>query len=75
MTFIKVKKIGDELVLSLSEDARAMLEAKDGDTLMLRETPSGALELVKPDPKFEERLKRGRSFLKKYKSTFKALAK
>ncbi len=75
MTYIKVKKVGDELVLSLSDEARVVLGVEDGDTLVLRETANGVLELAKSDAKFEERLKRGRAFVQKYRSTFEALAK
>jgi hypothetical protein len=75
MTFIKVKKIGDELVITLDDSARAALGAQEGDTLVLSETAHGSLELSKPDDAMLERLDRGRAFFKQYRSTFEALAK
>jgi len=75
MTFIKIKKIGDELVIALDETAREMLGAQEGDTLVLTETERGSVELSKPDAAMLERLERGRAFFKKYRSTFEALAK
>jgi bifunctional DNA-binding transcriptional regulator/antitoxin component of YhaV-PrlF toxin-antitoxin module len=75
MTFIKIKKVGDELVIALDDSAREMLGAKEGDTLVLTETERGSVELTKPDAVMLERLRRGRAFFNKYRSTFEALAK
>jgi hypothetical protein len=52
-----------------------MLGAKEGDTLVLTETERGSVELTKPDAVMLERLRRGRAFFNKYRSTFEALAK
>ena len=75
MTFITIKKVGDELVIALDESAREILGAQEGDTLVLKETDSGTVEISKPDSVMLERLGRGRSFFRKYRSTFEALAK
>ncbi len=75
MTFIKIKKIGDELVIALDDSARAVLCVQEGDTLVLTETAHGSVELSKPDTAVLDRLEKGRAFFKKYRSTFEALAK
>ncbi len=74
MIFVTVKQVGDELAVILGDDARALLQANEGDTLVLSRA-GDAVQLTKPDPEFEQRLKRGRSFFQKFRPTFEALAK
>jgi hypothetical protein len=50
------------------------LKVSRGDTLFAVETPTGYL-LTPYDPEIEEEIQIGRRFMKKYRETFKALAK
>ncbi len=72
---LKVTQVGEGMALVLSDEARELLGASDGDTLYFEASPDGGLRLAKLDMSFEARRERGRAFLKRYQKTFDALAK
>lgn len=75
MIALKVMQLSEGMALVLSEEARELLGASEGDTLYFEASPDGGLRLAKLDMSFEARRERGRAFLKRYQKTFEALAK
>jgi len=74
MTTLKLTTIGTSTGTVIPKEMLARLKVQKGDTLYAIETPEGYL-LTPYDPAIEEQLKAGQHFMKKYRDTFKALAK
>jgi putative addiction module antidote len=74
MTVLKLTKIGTSTGAVLPKEMLARLKVEKGDTLYAIETSEGYL-LTPYDPGIEEQLTAGRDFMKRYRDTFKALAK
>jgi putative addiction module antidote len=74
MQTLKLTKIGTSTGVVIPKEMLNRLKVEKGDSLFAVETPEGYL-LTPYDPTVEEQLKAGRDFMKKYRETFKALAK
>ena len=74
MATLKLTAIGTSTGVVIPKQMLARLKLKRGDTLFAVETPSGYL-LTPYDPDVEEQLEVGRQFMRKYRETFRALAK
>jgi putative addiction module antidote len=74
MATLKLTAIGTSTGVIIPKDMLARLKLKRGDTLFAIETPSGYL-LTPYDPEIEAQLDLGRKFMRKYRETFRALAK
>ena len=74
MTELKLIQIGNSVGVVIPKEVLAALNLDKGDTLFATKTPGG-LNLTATDPDLEEELKLGREFMKRYRDTFKALAK
>ena len=74
MQTLKLTKIGTSIGAVIPKEMLNRLKVEKGDTLYAIETPEGYL-LTPYDPAIEEQLQVGRDFMKKYRETFKALAK
>ena len=74
MTALKLTTVGTSTGAVIPKEMLARLKAQKGDTLYAIETPEGYL-LTPYDPAIDEQLKAGQQFMKKYRDTFKALAK
>jgi len=75
MVALKIQKIGDSLTIVLTEEARALLGAREGDVLHLDSSEDQGITIAMAPPTLEERRERGRGFLRRYRATFEALAK
>jgi putative addiction module antidote len=71
---LKLTAVGTSTGLVIPKEMLKRLKVERGDTLFAIETPNGYL-LTPYDPEVEEELEIGRRFMKKYRETFKALAK
>lgn len=74
MVTLKLTAVGTSAGLVIPREMLTRLKVEKGDTLFAVETPEGYL-LTPYDPEVEAQLKAGRRFMKKYRDTFKALAK
>ncbi len=74
MVTLKLTAVGTSAGLVIPREMLTRLKVEKGDTLFAVETPEGYL-LTPYDPEVESQLKAGRRFMKKYRDTFKALAK
>ncbi len=70
----KVVAIGNSHGIVLGKDVLAKLNVGRGDLLYLVEAPDGFL-LTPYDPKVTEQVEAGKRFMRKYRDTFRALAK
>lgn len=69
---VKIRKIGNSLGVTISEQVREM-GLKEGDLLYVVKTPTG-IELTPYDPDFEEAMEDAREFMRAYPNAMKALA-
>jgi putative addiction module antidote len=74
MTTLKLTKIGTSTGAILPKEMLSRLKVEKGDTLYAIETNEGYL-ITPYDPSIADQLDAGREFMKKYRDTFKALAK
>ncbi|HYT85383.1 MAG TPA: AbrB/MazE/SpoVT family DNA-binding domain-containing protein [Burkholderiales bacterium] len=74
MAALKLTQIGNSVGVILPKDVLAHMKVKKGDTVFVTETPTG-VALTPYDPDFEKQLKAGREFMRRYRNTFRALAK
>jgi putative addiction module antidote len=74
MAALKLIQIGNSVGVILPKEVLARLKVRKGDTVFITETPGG-VTLTPYDPDFEKQLKLGREFMRKYRNTFRALAK
>lgn len=74
MTKLKLTSIGTSTGAIIPKEMLSKLKVKKGDVLFAVETADGYL-LTPYDPDIEDQLEAGRDFMKKYRDTFKALAK
>ena len=70
----KVVRVGNSLGLVLSKEMLAHVKVAQGDKLFVTESPDGLL-LSPYDPAIADQVKLGQSFMRKYRDTFRALAK
>jgi putative addiction module antidote len=73
-TKAKIQKIGNSLGVILPKDVLSRQRISEGDYLTLSESPSGLILSVY-DEELQEELEIGDAFMRKYRDTFKALAK
>jgi len=71
---LKLRAVGTSTGLVLPKEMLARMKVRQDDTLFAVETPDGYL-LTPYDPEVEEQLQKGREFMRKYRETFRALAK
>ena len=70
----KIVAIGNSHGIVLGKEILAKLNVRRGDLLYLVESPDGVL-LTPYDPKVTEQVEAGKRFMRKYRDTFRALAK
>jgi putative addiction module antidote len=71
---LKLRAVGTSTGIVLPKEFLNRLKVEKDDQLFAVETPEGYL-LTPYDPEIEEQLKIGRKFMRKYRETFRALAK
>lgn len=74
MIALKLTQIGNSVGVILPEEVLARLKLEKGDTVFLTEAANG-VNLSPYDSSVSEQLESGREFMRKYRDTFKQLAK
>ena len=74
MTTLKVTQIGNSLGVILPKEILARLKLEKGDTVFVTDTPGG-VTLTPFDATVDEQVALGRDFMRKYRDTFRQLAK
>lgn len=72
---LKVKKIGNSLGLVLPKEVASKLNVAEGDSLFVTDGVNGGLRLTAEDPQFAKQMKAAESIIKRYRNTFRELAK
>ena len=71
---LKLRAIGTSTGVILPKELLARLKVERGDHLYVVETPGG-YTITPFDPDVADQVEQGRSFMRKYRDTFRALAK
>jgi putative addiction module antidote len=71
---LKIRKIGNSAGVTLSKEALAHLKVREGDTLILTETPDG-FKVTPYDATFEAGMKAFERTRRKFRNAFRELAK
>lgn len=71
---VKVVQVGNSLGLVLPRELLTRLKVGKGDNLFLVESPDG-VTLTPYDPAVAAQVEAGQRFMRKYRDTFRALAK
>lgn len=71
---LKLRKVGNSLGIILPKEALARLNAKEGDTISVTETPDG-LRLSASNPEFARSMEIFESLNRRYRNTLRELAK
>lgn len=71
---ITLRKIGNSLGFILPKDAARFLNAEEGASYTLTQSPDG-LRISQFDPEFEEKMKAANSLMSRYKNALRELAK
>ncbi len=74
MATLKLTSVGTSTGVVIPKEMLHRLRVERGDVLHVIETPQGYL-LTPFDPAIEAQVEAGRKLMKKYRDTFKALAK
>lgn len=74
MIALQLISVGTSTGTIITKEMLTRLQVEKGDTLYAIETAEGYL-LTPYDPTIDEQLKTGQEFMKKYRETFKALAR
>ena len=72
---LKVRKVGNSLGVVLPKEAAAALQVSEGDTVFLTESPGGGYRVTNYDPEFERQMKIAEDLMRRYRNTFRALAR
>lgn len=72
---LKVRKVGNSLGMVLPKEAAAALRVSEGSTVYLTETPDGDFRVTADDPVFERQMKIAEDLMRRYRNTFRALAR
>lgn len=71
---LKIRQVGSSLGVILPKEILGTLNVKEGDTLYLTQAQEG-FRLVAHDPNFAEKMEAYRDVARRYRNTFKELAK
>ncbi|HXA51316.1 MAG TPA: hypothetical protein VNV86_13465 [Candidatus Acidoferrum sp.] len=71
---LKLISVGASTGTILPEEMLAHLKVKEGDSILVVETPEGYL-LTQYDPDVEKQLEAGRQVMRNYRDTFRQLGK
>jgi len=72
---LKLRALGNSIGAVIPKEALARLNATEGDTLYLTETPDGGFRLTANDPEFAETMAIAEGFMKRYRNALRELAK
>ena len=71
----KVRKIGNSYGIVLPKEALQALKVEEGATLYLTEAPNQTLNINPDKPGFDEKMHLAEDLMRRYRNTFRELAK
>ncbi|WBU61177.1 AbrB/MazE/SpoVT family DNA-binding domain-containing protein [Paracoccus albus] len=74
MMQVKIRKVGNSSVVTLSAEMLAILDAKEGDTLYAVRTDDGGLRLMTEDPELQAVLAAAEDVMDENRDLLQALA-
>jgi putative addiction module antidote len=72
---LKLRKVGNSVGVVLPKEALARLNADEGDSLFLTESPDGGLRVTSQSPEFARKMKAFESLSRRYRNALRELAK
>lgn len=72
---LKVRKIGNSLGVVLPKEALTRLNANEGDTLVITDTPDGGFRLTADKGDFAQQMKVAEDIANRYRNALRELAK
>ncbi len=75
MVELKVRKFGNSLGVILPKEIIQRLNTAEGERLLAVESPDGTFQLTPPNPKFEEKMRKAKNIMDRYRNTLRVLAK
>jgi putative addiction module antidote len=72
---LKLRKVGNSVGVVLPKEALARLNASEGDSLFLTESPDGALRVTSQSPEFARKMKAFENLSRRYRNALRELAK
>ena len=72
---LKLRKVGNSVGVVLPKEALARLNASEGDSLFLTESPDGGLRVTSNSPEFAKKMKVFESLSRRYRNALRELAK
>ena len=71
----KIRKIGNSYVIVLSKEALHTLKVEEGATVYLTEAPNNTLNINPERPGFNEKMRMAEDLMRRYRNTYRELAK
>jgi putative addiction module antidote len=72
---LKLRKVGNSIGVVLPKEALARLNAAEGDSVFLTESPDGGLRVTTQSPEFAKKMKVFESVSRRYRNALRELAK
>lgn len=74
MIEVKIRKVGNSAVVTMSSEMLALLDAKEGDTLYVVRTDDGGLKLMTENPELQAALRAAEAVMDENRDLLQALA-
>ena len=72
---LKLRKVGNSVGVVIPKEALAKMESKEGDTLILSETPDGGFRVTPDKESFADQMAVAEDIANRYRNTLNELAK
>lgn len=72
---LKLRQLGNSVGTVIPKEALARLNAQEGDTLYLSESPEGGFRLTASDPEFAKTMEVAEAGMRRYRNALRELAK
>lgn len=72
---LKLRKVGNSVGVVIPQEALARLNAGEGDSLYLTESPENGFRLSTADPDFARQMRASEKVMRRYRNTLRELAK
>lgn len=74
MISLKVRRVGNSLSVTLPKEATDRLKVREGDSLLLTESPDGGWRITPHDPDFVDRMAKAEDIMERYSNALRTLA-
>lgn len=72
---LKLRKVGNSVGVVLPKEALAHLKVEEGDTICVTDAADGTLRVSGTNPHFTRQMEVARDVMRRYRNTFRELAK